>query len=47
LLNWCLDHLKMVINMEEAKLGAVAQVQEYLDATQEVTFTGAPGQSDQ
>lgn len=33
--------------MDEAKLRTVAQLQEFLDATQEVTFTGAPGQSDQ
>ncbi len=37
----------MVINMDEAKLRTVAQLQEFLDATQEVTFTSAPGQSDQ
>jgi hypothetical protein len=47
LLNWCLDHLRMVINMDEAKLRTVAQLQEFLDATQEVTFTGAPGEGDQ
>ena len=34
----------MVINMDEAKLRTVAQLQEFLDATQEVTFTGAPGE---
>ncbi len=33
--------------MDEAKLRTVAQLQEFLDATQEVTFTSAPGQSDQ
>lgn len=33
--------------MDEAKLRTVAQLQEFLDATQEVTFTGAPGESDQ
>ena len=37
----------MVINMDEAKLRTVAQLQEFLDATQEVTFTGAPGEGDQ
>ena len=33
--------------MDEAKLRTVAQLQEFLDATQEVTFTGAPGEGDQ
>jgi hypothetical protein len=28
-------------------LPTVAQLQEFLDATQEVTFTGAPGEGDQ
>jgi transposase InsO family protein len=37
----------MVINMDEAKLRTVAQLQEFLDATQDVTFTGAPGESGQ
>jgi hypothetical protein len=36
----------MVINMDEAKLRSVAQLQEFLDATQEISFTGAPGNSD-
>lgn len=36
----------MVINMDEAKLRTVAQLQEFLDATQEVSFTGTPGNSD-
>ena len=33
--------------MDEAKLRTVAQLQEFLDATQEVIFTGAPGEGDQ
>ncbi len=33
--------------MDEAKLRTVAQLQEFLDATREVTFTGAPGEDDQ
>ena len=33
--------------MDEAKLRTVAQLQEFLDATQDVTFTGAPGESGQ
>ena len=33
--------------MDEAKLRTVAQLQEFLDATQEVTFTGAPGEATQ
>ena len=33
--------------MDEAKLRTVAQLQEFLDATQEIKFTGAPGESDQ
>jgi hypothetical protein len=37
----------MVINMDEAKLRTFAQLQEFLEATQEVSFTGAPGESDQ
>jgi hypothetical protein len=36
----------MVINMDEAKLRTIAQLQEFLDATQEIKFTGAPGDSD-
>lgn len=32
--------------MDEAKLRTVAQLQEFLDATQEVSFTGTPGNSD-
>jgi hypothetical protein len=36
----------MVINMDEAKLRTIAQLQEFLDATQEIRFTGAPGDSD-
>src|SRR5450830_828037 len=36
----------MVINMDEAKLRTIAQLQEFLDATQEISFTGAPGDSD-
>jgi hypothetical protein len=37
----------MVINMDEAKLRTVAQLQEFLDATREIKFTGAPGEGDQ
>ena len=33
----------MVINMDEAKLRTIAQLQEFLDATQEISFTGPPG----
>lgn len=33
--------------MDEAKLRTVAQLQEFLDATQEIKFTGAPGECDQ
>ena len=33
--------------MDEAKLRTVAQLQEFLDATQEIKFTGAPGEGDQ
>ena len=36
----------MVINMDEAKLRTVAQLQEFLNATQEINFTGAPGDGD-
>jgi transposase InsO family protein len=37
----------MVINMDEAKLRTIAQLQEFLSATQEVKFTGVSGQDDQ
>jgi len=33
--------------MDEAKLRTIAQLQEFLNATQEISFTGAPGDSDQ
>ena len=36
----------MVINMDEAKLRTIAQLQEFLNATQEISFTGAPGDGD-
>ena len=37
----------MVINMDEAKLRTIAQLQEFLDAaTQEISFTVAPGDGD-
>jgi len=36
----------MVINMDEAKLRSIAQLQEFLNATQEISFTGTPGNSD-
>ena len=32
--------------MDEAKLRSIAQLQEFLDATQEISFTGAPGDSE-
>ena len=32
--------------MDEAKLRTVAQLQEFLNATQEINFTGAPGDGD-
>jgi len=32
--------------MDEAKLRSIAQLQEFLDATQEISFTGTPGNSD-
>jgi len=35
----------MVINMDETKLRTIAQLQEFLDATPEVSFTGAAGGS--
>jgi hypothetical protein len=47
LLNWGLDHPRMVINMDKAKLRTVAQLQEFLNATQEVEFTGVSGQDGQ
>lgn len=37
----------MVINMDEAKLRSIAQLQAFLNATQEISFTGAPGGADQ
>ena len=37
----------MVINMDEAKLRRMAQLQEFLNATQEISFTSAPGDGDQ
>src|SRR5674476_101171 len=37
----------MVINMIDVKLRSIAQLQEFLDATQEISFTGTPGNSDQ
>ena len=36
----------MVINMDETKLRTIAQLQEFLDATPEVSFTGAAGEDD-
>ncbi len=33
--------------MDEAKRSTLAQLQEFLVATQGITFTGAPGDSDQ
>ena len=36
----------MVINMDETKLHTIAQLQEFLDATPEVSFSGAAGDGD-
>jgi hypothetical protein len=36
----------MVINMDETKLRTIAQLQEFLDATPEVSFTGTVGDGD-
>jgi hypothetical protein len=36
----------MVINMDETKLRTIAQLQEFLDATPEVSFTGTAGDGD-
>jgi len=36
----------MVINMDETKLRTISQLQEFLDATPEVNFTGAAGDGD-
>ena len=36
----------MVINMDETKLRTITQLQEFLDATPEVSFTGAAGEDD-
>ena len=33
--------------MDEAKLRGIAQLQEFLSATQEISFTGAPSSADQ
>ncbi len=33
--------------MDEAKLRSIAQLQAFLNATQEISFTGAPGGADQ
>ncbi len=37
----------MVFNMDEAKLRSIAQLQEFLNATQEISFTSAPDGGDQ
>ncbi len=37
---------RMVINMDETKLRTIAQLQEFLDATPEVSFTGTAGDGD-
>jgi hypothetical protein len=42
-MNRGLDHPRMVINMDEAKLRTIAQLQELLDATLKISFTGTPG----
>jgi len=36
----------MVINMDETKLRTIAQLQEFLDATPGVSFSGAAGEAD-
>ena len=36
----------MVISMDETKLRTIAQLQEFLDATPEVSFSGAAGDGD-
>jgi hypothetical protein len=36
----------MVINMDETKLRTIAQLQEFLDATPEVSFTDVAGEDD-
>ena len=36
----------VVINMDETKLRSIAQLQDFLDATPEVSFTGAAGEAD-
>jgi transposase InsO family protein len=36
----------MVINMDESRLRTIVQLQEFLDATPEVSFTGAAGEDD-
>ena len=36
----------MVINLDETKLRTIAQLQEFLDATPEIGFTGAPDNGD-
>jgi hypothetical protein len=41
-LNGWRDHPRMVINMDEAKLRTIAQLKKFLDATQEIKFTGPP-----
>ena len=33
--------------MDEAKLRSIAQLQQFLNATQEISFTSAPGGGDQ
>ena len=35
----------MVINMDETKLRSIAQLQEFLDATPDVSFTGTAGEA--
>ena len=37
----------MVINMDETKLRSIAQLPEFLNAIQEISFTRAPGGGDQ
>lgn len=36
----------MVINMDDAKLRSIAQLQELLNATQKISFTNVPGSGD-
>jgi polysaccharide deacetylase 2 family uncharacterized protein YibQ len=45
--DWLFDYLRMLINIDEAKLRTVAQLQAFLDATQAITLTVAPAEGGQ